>query len=137
MSPSSKPPSSSVRGHWVRVIWATCLALGTLSHVASFLQSGGFYPGYPLLTVLFWNALTILDPLAATFLLVRPRVGVVATLAIMIADVAHNVWAVATHGAMLRPVILQAAFLVLILATVRVAWPDRGVTSPPEHISVP
>lgn len=80
-----------------RLIWVLCLLIGTGFHLVDLIGSGGAYPGYPVGTVVFWNALTVLDPVAATLLFWRPRLGVVVTLAIMLTDVAHNVWAVATR----------------------------------------
>ena len=108
----------------VRLIWALCLAIGTCTHVAELILSGGAYPGYPPATVIFWNALTVLDPLAAALLFWRPRLGVLATLAIMLADVIHNTWAVVTYGAMIWPVAAQAVFLAFVLATAHLIWRD-------------
>jgi hypothetical protein len=108
----------------VRLVWAICLLIGTGFHMVDFFRSGGAYPGYPLGTVVFWNALTVLDPLAATLLFWRPRLGVLSTLAIILSDVSHNVWAVATYDAMVWPVAMQAAFLVFVLATAHLIWRD-------------
>jgi hypothetical protein len=110
----------------VRRIWALCLAIGTCTHVAELILSGGAYPGYPPATVIFWNALTVLDPLAAALLFWKPRLGVLATLAIMLGDVIHNTWAVAAHGAMIWPVALQAAFLAFVLVTAHLIWRDAS-----------
>ena len=110
----------------VRAVWALCLLIGTASHVGELVWSGGAYPGFPLGTVIFWNALTILDPLAVALLFWKPRLGVVATLAIMVADVSHNFWAVAAHDAMAWPVAMQTAFLVFVLATAHLIWRDAS-----------
>jgi hypothetical protein len=87
---------------------------------------GGAHPGYPLATVVVWNALTVLDPLAAALLFWKPRVGVLFTLAIMLADVGHNSWAVAAHGAMVWPVVIQAAFLMFVAATAPLIWREAS-----------
>jgi len=52
----------------VRGVWALCLLMGTGFHLVDLVRSGGAYPGYPLGTVVFWNALTVFDPLAAALL---------------------------------------------------------------------
>jgi len=106
----------------VRAVWALCLLVGTSFHIVDLVRSGGAYPGYPLGTVVFWNALTVLDPLAAALLFWRPRHGVLATLAIMLTDVAHNVWAVVTYDAWVWPVAMQTAFLAFVLFTAHLIW---------------
>ena len=45
----------------------------------------------------YWMALTFLDPLAAVFLLARPRLGVMLTVAIITGDVTLNSWVGATR----------------------------------------
>ena len=52
----------------------------------------------PLFTVLFWSALTLLDPLVAIVLLVLPRAGTVLLLLLMLTDVLHNTWVVKVYG---------------------------------------
>jgi hypothetical protein len=105
-----------------RLTWALCLAIGTCTHVAHLFSNGWAPPALPLATSIFWDALTFLDPLAAVLLFVRPRVGLVATLAIMVADVAHNVWFIAAFGGVVWMVVAQAVFLVFVLATTRLVW---------------
>jgi hypothetical protein len=112
-----------------RLVWAFCLAVGTCTHVASLIY--GWNARVPLPSAIFWNALTVLDPLAAALLFLRPRAGVALTLAIMVSDVAHNVWAVGAFGAMAWPVVAQAVFLVFVLATARLIWREApGVWGP-------
>lgn len=116
-----------------RVIWALCLGLGTCMHVAA-LVFGWNDGDLPTATVVYWNALTLLDPLAAVLLFLRPRVGVLLTVAIMVSDVAHNVWALRALDIVLWPVIAQAVFLVFVLATARLIWreaPARKIASSP------
>jgi hypothetical protein len=105
-----------------RLVWALCLAIGTSTHIASLIY--GWNDRVPLPSVIFWNSLTVLDPLAAVLLFLRPRVGVVLTLAIMLADVAHNIWAITAFGAMVWPVAAQAVFLIFVLATAPSIWRD-------------
>jgi hypothetical protein len=103
-----------------RMVWALCLAIGTCTHIAALIY--GWNDRVPFASLIFWNSLTVLDPLAAALLFLRPRIGVVLTLAIMVSDVGHNIWAIAAFEAMVWPVAAQALFLIFVLATARLIW---------------
>jgi len=105
-----------------RMVWALCLAIGTCTHVAALVY--GWNGHVPFGSRIFWNSLTVLDPLAAAALFLRPRIGVILTLAIMVADVGHNIWAIGAFEAMVWPVVLQALFLIFVLATAHLIWRD-------------
>jgi hypothetical protein len=95
--------------------------------------------GYPLSIRLYWASLTFLDPAAAIFLFVRPRVGIVPCAVIIATDVLNNSW-VAYHRSEFGPLvldngrtpyrhfganislILEVAFLIFVFATIRYAW---------------
>jgi len=68
------------------------MLMGTSTHIAWAVQHGFLSPEYnaPLLSMLFWDALTFLDPLAALALFVRPKAGVYLVLGIITTDVVHN-----------------------------------------------
>ena len=68
-------------------------------------------------------------PLVAVLLFLRPRAGVVITVAIMVSDVAHNVWAVTAMGAMVWPVVAQGAFLAFVTGTAPMVWRDLSAPS--------
>jgi len=62
------------------------LLAGMSTHAATILQHGLFWNyggGVPRFTRVFWTSLTFLDPLAAILLFLYPRIGVVATFAII------------------------------------------------------
>jgi hypothetical protein len=92
----------------------------------------GWMPSYlPWGTAVYWSSLTVLDPTAAALLFVRPRTGVVLTAMIIVSDVIHNLWFMASHphggsfeaDMMSSPfMISQIAFLVFVAATARLAW---------------
>jgi type III secretory pathway component EscT len=63
-----------------------------------------------------------LDPLAAALLFFKPRLGVVATIAIMLADVAHNSWAFMSGRGDVVALVLQATFLGFVLGTSPSVW---------------
>ncbi|XVN16265.1 hypothetical protein QZH47_09925 [Pseudomonas corrugata] len=69
------------------------------------------------------GALTFFDPLAALLLFIKPRVGIVLTAAIILADVAHNTYYVALNQQWLEPFYLsQVAFLVAVFALSPIVW---------------
>jgi hypothetical protein len=114
----------------LRCIYAACLLGATCNHLDILARHGVFwtYGGQPWLSAAFWTALTVLDPLAAVLLFLRPNAGVLATLAIMLADVPHNLWSIAREtapfwrGIASHPAVLeQIAFLLFVLATARFA----------------
>jgi len=133
----------------LRRIYATCLALATITHVLFDVRYGillaGLEPlGYPIGVRLYWASLTFLDPAAAILLFVRPRIGLVLCAFIIATDVINNSW-VAYHHSDFGPLVLngdhtvphqsganiglivQSAFLIFVFATVRAAW--KGLQS--------
>ncbi len=56
------------------------------------------YGGVPVASAIFWTSLTLLDPLAVLLLIAKPNVGVLATGAIIVADVVHNLWITARNA---------------------------------------
>lgn len=68
------------------------MLMGTSTHVAWAVQNGFLSEHYnaPLFTMLFWDALTFLDPLAALLLFLRPKIGILLVAGIITADVLHN-----------------------------------------------
>jgi hypothetical protein len=83
----------------VRAILAAGLGAGATMHVVQLIERGPVvHPDQPLAFNVFWTSLAILDPLGALLLNVRPRGGILLTLAIMIADVSVNLPAFARLG---------------------------------------
>ena len=128
----------------LRSIYATCLALATITHVLVDARCGVFLAGleplgYPIGVRLYWASLTFLDPAAAILLFARPRAGLVLCVVIIATDVLNNSW-VAYHRSEFGPLvlgngqtvyhhsggdmslILEVAFLIFVFATVRYAW---------------
>ena len=84
-------------GFWIRVVYAVCLVVATVNHIR-LVHAWGWVPSHlPIATALYWSSLTFFDPLAAALLFVRPRAGIVLTIAIIASDVAHNSWFAATN----------------------------------------
>jgi hypothetical protein len=120
----------------LRGTYAVCLLVATCTHVLIVVTHGLLwdYDGAPIFTRIYWTSLTFLDPLAAVLLLVRPRAGILLTLAIIVSDVAHNTWlmqrSVAADWRDFRYV-SQVAFLLFVLLTISRAWrvtlPERAL----------
>jgi|SRR5476649_2228027 len=111
----------------IRLIYALCLSGATFNHAWTAVQHGlrWDYGGLPVFVCTFWTALTFLDPIAIVFLLAWPRVGVALTTTIIAADVIINGWVGANYGIDAVALSAQVAFLVFVVATVRVAWGRR------------
>ncbi|MCI1739965.1 MAG: hypothetical protein LKM38_25310 [Pseudomonas veronii] len=75
------------------------------------------------LAVFSGGRLRFLTPLAALLLFIKPRVGIILTAAIILADVAHNTYYVALNQQWLEPFYLsQVAFLVAVFLLSPIAW---------------
>jgi hypothetical protein len=130
-------------GLLIRTVYALCLLVATGAHAAPLLQHGVFwdYGGVGWVSAAFWTALAIADPVAAACLFVWPRVGLVLTSGIIGLDVLHNgivfsdvlrhpsvlhLWTYTAFG-------LQLAFLLFVIATVRLPWSQAQgrASSPP------
>ena len=78
-----------------RIILAIqCLAMlgGASTHVLWIFENGIFAhnTNHPFVSTIFWDCLSFVDIIAALFLLIRPKWGVVLTLFIITIDVIHN-----------------------------------------------
>lgn len=111
----------------IRILFALCLLAATFNHARAILQYGllwdyGYGNKIALMSKVYWDVLTILDPLAAMLLFVKPRAGVWLTVAIILSDVIHNTYYVAKNDQWLAPFYLaQVGFLVIVLGLAPVA----------------
>ena len=71
-------------------VYSICFLVGTYTHAAGLVQRGFLPFPVPLAIGVFWDALTLLDPLAAALLWWRPQAGIRLALAIMVVDVCVN-----------------------------------------------
>jgi hypothetical protein len=117
----------------IRIVYALCLAGATLNHVRAVLSRGWLPEQLPTASAIYWSSLTVIDPLAAVLLFLRPRLGIALTLLIIVSNVAHNLWFIAAHP--LRPSLLedvasspfmmsQIASLLFVAVTAPMAWRD-------------
>lgn len=119
----------------VRILFACCLFVATANHIRADIAHGLLWDyGYGANTYLgsriFWGALTLLDPVAAALLFIKPRAGALATLAIILIDVVHNTYYVALKQQWLEPFYLsQVAFLIVVLLLSPVVWNASGRAS--------
>ena len=72
------------------VVYTVCFLVGTYTHAAGLVRRGFLAFPVPLAIGVFWDALTLLDPLAAALLWWRPKAGIRLALTIMAADVCVN-----------------------------------------------
>lgn len=121
----------------LRTVYAICLLFGATTHAWTVIKHGVTwdYNGAPAFSRVYWTSLTVLDPVAALLLFLKPRTGLVLTVAIITTDVAHNTWLMlrsSTPDWLNWMYLLQVLFLLLVLATVRAAWRGtHGVVKQP------
>ncbi|KQV17932.1 hypothetical protein ASC74_03300 [Pseudomonas sp. Root329] len=112
----------------IRALFACCLLIATANHIRADFQHGLFWDyGYGdsacWASRVFWGALTFFDPLAVLLLFQKPRIGIILSAAIILADVAHNTYYVALKQQWLEPFYLsQVAFLIAVLLLSPIAW---------------
>jgi hypothetical protein len=117
----------------VRSLWAACLLIGGLNHARILLVHGIHwdYDGIGWPSAAYWSSLTILDPLVAALLFVRPRIGIPATILLIVTNVFHNLVVTARYvpeGEFLAragtdPFLLsQIGFMLFVAATAGRAW---------------
>jgi hypothetical protein len=116
----------------VRSIWAACLLIGGLNHARTLFRHGLLwdYGGVAWPSAAYWTSLTLLDPLVAALLFLRPRIGIPSTILLIVTNVIHNVAVTAWYapdGAFLTRishpfVISQIGFMLFVGATARIAW---------------
>jgi membrane protein HdeD len=111
--------SSLPRLDWpVRVVFALCLAAGSMVHIKDLWQHGWLpYRFAPLPLNVYWTVLAFLDALAALLLLARPRGGLALTLLVIVSDVALNLFARFYLGLRLQTfaLSLQVLFLAVVV----------------------
>lgn len=122
----------------IRILFALCLLAATFNHAYAIFQHGllwdyGYGNKIALMSKVYWDVLTILDPLAAVLLFIKPRMGVWLTAAIIVSDVIHNTYYVDQSNQWLAPFYLaQVGFLVVVLCLAPVASrePSSGRQAP-------
>lgn len=103
----------------MRYFLALCLLVATINHLIAgvkfgFLWDYGYGEQAYFFSRLFWGSLTVLDPLAACLLILRPKAGIISTLAIITLDVLHNSYYVALNHQWFESFYLfQCAFLTI------------------------
>ena len=73
-------------------VYSICFLAGTYTHSADIVRHGFLASPVPLAIGVYWNALTLLDPLAVLLLWRRPRAGIRLALAIMASDLGVNTY---------------------------------------------
>jgi hypothetical protein len=98
------------------------------------------YGGVAWASAAYWSSLTIIDPLTAALLFVRPRAGIVLTVLLIVTNVVHNLTVTAQNSpegelltdALSNPFILsQIGFMVFVGAKSRSLEEHRKRNSSP------
>ena len=117
----------------VRSIWAACLLVAGGNHARVLLDHGLFwnYGGVALPSAVYWSSLTLLDPLVAALLFVRPRIGTLSRIILITTNVAHNLVLTAHQAGpgdfLIRVagdpfIVSQIGFMIFVGATAHIAW---------------
>lgn len=72
------------------LLYSLCFLAGTYTHVLDLAQHGILAAPVPLAIGIFWNILTLLDPLTVLLLWWRPKAGIWLASTIMVADISVN-----------------------------------------------
>lgn len=114
------PPNGVSVGVMIRIVWTICFLIGASTHARDILNYGWLpYTYMPLPFNLFWTALFPLDLLAALLIWIKPRLGALLGLVIMLTDVVVNSWTYFGAGIneMLFPLLWQALFMLFVIST--------------------
>ena len=111
----------------LRLAYALCLSVATANHVLAAIDSGLLLDGLsrevPFPVRLYWSLLTLFDAVAVVLLFARPRVGLAATLVIIVSDVVVNSWVtIFLKMGLTNAYLAQIVFLIFVSATVRTSW---------------
>ena len=71
-------------------IYSICFLVGTYTHIVDLVKHGFLASPVPVAIGIYWNALTLLDPLALVLLWWLPKAGIRLALVIMISDLCVN-----------------------------------------------
>ena len=119
------------------VVYILCFLVGTYTHAAGLVQRGFLASPVPLAIGVFWDALTLLDPLAAMLLWWRPRAGIRLALAIMASDVCVNTatylagyFGPPVHNMLPLSLLDQALFGLFVFITAPLAYHRLQATAP-------
>ena len=108
----------------ILIVYSIVFLVGTYTHTIGIIRHGLLaFPASLALNV-YWDALTLLDPLTVVLLWIRLKVGVIMAVVIMVSDVIINSYAYG-QGVFGEPVpgmvpvflLLQALFCLFVLVT--------------------
>ena len=115
----------------IRSVWAICLLIGGGNHAYILFQHGLFwdYDGAHPASAIYWTLLTVVDPLVAALLFLKPRFGITLTIVLIVTNVIHNLATIAHNvrdGEFLERashsiILSQIGFMVFVLITAPIA----------------
>ena len=77
-------------------VYSIAFLIGTSTHVGDILRGGFLGQDAPLFYRIFWDSLTLFDPIAALLVWLRPKVGIGLAVLIMFTDIIINAYGYAT-----------------------------------------
>ena len=82
----------TIKSKTVLILEAIAMLMGASTHISWVIENGLMSKNYnaSLFSMVFWDSLTFLDPIAALLLIIKPKIGLVLTFLIIIVDVIHN-----------------------------------------------
>ena len=87
-----RPTSSSLPVKVLLAVYSVGFLVGTYTHARGILTHGLLAAPVPPAIGVYWDTLTLVDPLAVVLLWGRPRAGLWLAVAIMASDLAVNTW---------------------------------------------
>jgi hypothetical protein len=76
----------------VLIVYSVGFLIGTFTHISHIIHHGILVHPVPLAISIYWDALTLLDPLTAIVLWWKPQLGIKLALAIMVSDISLNTY---------------------------------------------
>jgi hypothetical protein len=72
------------------LLYSLCFLAGTYTHTKDLVNNGLLAAPVPMVVGVFWNILTLFDPLTVLLLWWRPKAGIWLAAAIMVVDISVN-----------------------------------------------
>lgn len=93
------PPEAAI----ILVIYSFGFFIGTYTHLQTIFTHGFLGQNAPLFLRIYWDSLTLFDPIAAVLVWVKPKWGIGLAVLIMVSDILINSFAY-TSGVFMEPV---------------------------------
>ena len=113
----------------VLVIWSVGFLIGTYTHTNHLVTHGLLHHKAPIALSVYWDTLTLLDPLTAALLWCKPKIGILLAVSIMASDISINTYhylsgyaGQVTSGMVPLFLFDQALFGLFVFVTASLVW---------------